>query len=96
MEQQAFQSLRRHYLPCTDIYFPCTTISSVPSTLPYRSSVSKVTVAWKVSLSPESFRSCGTRHEYPQVPPQPKGILPPATFLPVESVMLTVGSRFLN
>ena len=27
-----------------------------------------------VSLLPASFRSFGTRHEYPQVPSQPKGI----------------------
>ena len=60
--------------------------------LPKRCFVSKVTVAVKVSLSPASLRSLGTRHEYPQVPPQPKGIVPSATFFPEESVMTTIGS----
>ena len=34
-----------------------------------------------VSLLPASFISFGTRHEYPQVPSQPKGITPSETFL---------------
>ena len=67
-------------------------ILQVASNLPKRSLVSKVTVAVKVSSLPESFRSVGTRHEYPQVPPQPKGIVPSATFFPAESVMTTFGS----
>jgi hypothetical protein len=54
--------------------------------------VSKVTVAVKVSLPLGNFRSLGTRHEYPQVPPQPKGIVPSATLFPEESVMTTVGT----
>ena len=45
-----------------------------------------------VSLLPASFKSFGTRHEYPQVPSQPKGIAPSATFLPAESVIVTIGS----
>ena len=76
-------------------FFSCgffSLISQVASNLPKRSFVSKVMVAVKVSSSPESFRSFGTRHEYPQVPPQPKGILPSATFFPEESVMTTVGT----
>jgi hypothetical protein len=68
-------------------------IWQIASSLPKRFFVSKVTVAANVSSSPESFRSLGTRHEYPQVPPQPKGIVPSATFFPEESVMTTVGSN---
>jgi hypothetical protein len=45
-----------------------------------------------VSVLPANFRSFGTRHEYPQVPPQPKGITPSAMFLPAAFVMVTVGS----
>ena len=67
-------------------------ILQVASNLPKRSLVSKETVAVKVSSLPESFRSFGTRHEYPQVPPQPKGIVPSTTFFPEELVMTTVGS----
>ena len=43
--------------------------------------VSKVTVAVKFSDLSASFSCVGTRHEYPQVPPQPNGILPFASFL---------------
>ena len=63
----------------------------MPVILPYSSRVSYVTVAVKVSSSPEISRSVGTRHEYPQVPPHPKGIGPAATSLPVESVIETEG-----
>jgi hypothetical protein len=63
------------------------------STLPYNSLVSYLTVAVKVSVLPVNFRSFGTRHEYPQVPSQPKGIGPSAIVLPAESAMVTVGSR---
>ncbi len=68
------------------------TIFRDASTLPYSSSVSYFTVTVNVSLLPASFRSFGTRHEYPQVPSQPKGIGPSATFLPAESVIVTIGS----
>ena len=67
-------------------------ISQIALNLPKRFFVSKVTVAVKVSSSPDSFRSLGTRHKYPHVPAQPKGIIPSATFFPEESVMTTVGS----
>ena len=68
------------------------TIFRDASTLPYSSSVSYFTVMVNVSLLPASFRSFGTRHEYPQVPSQPKGIVPSATVLPAESVIVTTGS----
>jgi hypothetical protein len=63
-----------------------------PSTVPYSSRVSKVTVAVNVSRSPDNSKSCGTRHEYPQVPPHPNGIKPLATTLPDELVMETRGT----
>jgi hypothetical protein len=63
----------------------------VPVILPYSSRVSYETVAVKVSFSPVISRSVGTRHEYPQVPPHPKGIGPEATSLPAEFVIETVG-----
>jgi len=69
-----------------------TTTSREPTTFPYRSSVSKVTVMVKRSRPPLRSRSLGTRHEYPQVPPQPKGMVPSATRLPAAFVMTTVGS----
>ena len=55
--------------------------------------MSQVTVAANGSCLPASFRSFGTRHEYPHVPPQPNGILPSAIFAPAALVMTTVGSR---
>ena len=61
---------------------PCRTVPAV----------SYFTRIVNVSLLPASFRSFGTRHEYPQVPSQPKGILPSETFLPEESVIVTIGS----
>jgi hypothetical protein len=63
------------------------------STLPYNSCVSYFTVIVNVSVLPVNFKSFGTRHEYPQVPSQPNGMVPSATFLPAESVMVTVGSN---
>jgi len=68
------------------------TICCVPVTFPYSSRVSHDTSMVNVSSSAFSFRSSGTRHEYPQVPPQPKGIGPSATHSPDEFVILTVGS----
>lgn len=62
-------------------------------TLPYSSLVSKVTVAVKVSLGPLSLISAGTRHAYPQVSSQPKGMLPSANFRPSALVMSTEGFR---
>lgn len=43
----------------------------------------------KASALPFSLRFFGTRHEYPQVPSQPKGITPSATFSPLARVMIT-------
>jgi hypothetical protein len=74
-------------------YSAVTTSFRDASILPYNSFVSYLTVAVKVSVLPAGFRSFGTRHEYPQVPSQPKGIGPSATVLPVESVMVTRVSR---
>ena len=85
-----------YFLALSSSFFSCgffSLIWQLASSLPKRFFVPKVTVAVKVSLSPESFRSLGTRHEYPQVPPQPKGIVPSATFFPEASVMTTVGSN---
>ena len=75
------------------IYSAITTSGRDASTLPYNSSVSYFTVTVNVSDLPDSFKSFGTRHEYPQVPSQPKGIVPSATFLPDESATVTTGSR---
>ena len=69
------------------------TIFRDASTLPYNSNVSYFTVTRNVSVLPASFRSFGTRHEYPQVPSQPKGIGPSATFLPAALLIVTIGSR---
>ena len=60
--------------------------------LPYNSMVSYNTCTLKVSSFPSNLRSFGTRHEYPQVPSQPKGITPSATFSPLRRVMITFGS----
>jgi len=68
-------------------------ISQDASILPCNSRVSYVTVAVKTSLSPDTFKLVGTRHEYPQLPPHPNGIVPLATSLPDESVIVTVGCR---
>jgi hypothetical protein len=62
-------------------------------TFPYNSSVSYFTVTVNVSAPPDSFKSFGTRHEYPQVPSQPNGMTPSATFLPDEFVTVTTGSN---
>ena len=60
-------------------------------TIPYNSNVSYRTVTVNVSDLPASLKSFGTRHEYPQVPSHPKGILPLATSLPEELVIVTTG-----
>jgi len=49
-----------------------------------------------VSSSPLSLRSLGTRHEYPQVLSQPKGIEPSAMVLPLARLMATFGSNCLS
>jgi hypothetical protein len=61
-------------------------------TVPYKSNVSYFTATLNVSVPPDSFKSFGTRHEYPQVPSQPKGMTPSAIFLPDEFVTVTTGS----
>ena len=76
-------------------YFDVSTSFRDAWTLPYNSRVSYFTVTVNVSVSPANFKSFGTRHEYPQVPSQPKGIGPSETFLPDESVIVTEGSRDL-
>jgi len=74
-------------------YFGVKTILRDVSILPYRSFVSQVTVAVKVSLSPGIARSFGTRHEYLYKPPQQKGSLPVATCFPDEFLITNVGLR---
>jgi hypothetical protein len=73
-------------------YFDVNTNVRDAWTLPYNSNVSYFTVIVKVSVLPANFRSFGTRHEYPQVPSQPKGIGPSETVLPDESEIVTTGS----
>ena len=61
-------------------------------TLSYSFCVSYVTVTVNSSSSPLIFRSFGTRHVYPQVPAQPKGMTPSATISPSARVITTFGS----
>ena len=79
--------------PFQPVYSAPSVIVRDASSLPYKSAVSYFTRIVNNSLLPASFRSFGTRHEYPQVPSQPKGMIPSATFLPDESVMVTTGSK---
>ena len=78
--------------PFQPVYSAPSVIVRDASSLPYKSAVSYFTRIVNNSLLPASFRSFGTRHEYPQVPSQPKGILPSETVLPEASVIVTVGS----
>ena len=74
------------------VYSALSVIVRDASSLPYRSAVSYFTRIVSNSLVPAGIRSFGTRHEYPQVPSQPKGILPSETVLPEESLIVTIGS----
>jgi hypothetical protein len=78
-------------------YSPVILIAREASTVPYSAFVSNFTVTVNVSLLPVSLISSGTRHEYRRKPsaPQQKGMGPSETIFPLESLMVTAGSRDL-